>query len=232
VGNSIYHGATVSLTRRLSKRLQFRLGYTWAEAIDDGQDTVAAGSPANVQNAADPGAERALSSVNQRHRLVSAVMWEPRTFLPGPRFLNVLVNGWRTSSVFMYGSGRPVTAYVDGDANADGNTVNDRLPGYKRNSFTGPDYMTDDLRISRTLRVTEKIRLELIAESFNLLNRDNQRLNIDDTGFDTTAANFVQTAKTVNSTQYPAHFVALNGFLKPTSSFAPREVQFALRILY
>jgi hypothetical protein len=121
---------------------------------------------------------------------------------------------------------------VDGDANADGNTVNDRLPGYKRNSFTGPDYMTDDLRISRTLRVTEKIRLELIAESFNLLNRDNQRLNIDDTGFDTTAANFVQTAKTVNSTQYPAHFVALNGFLKPTSSFAPREVQFALRILY
>jgi hypothetical protein len=185
-----------------------------------------------VQNSYAPGDERSLSSIDQRHRFVSAVMWEPGMFLPLRGFLTTLMNGWKTSSVFMYGSGRPVTAYVAGDANADGNTENDRLPGYKRNAFTGPDYMTEDLRVSRTIKLNNKIRLELIAESFNLLNRDNQRLNIDDSGFDTTAANFVQTSRVVNSTQYPAHFESLNGFLKPTTSFAPRQVQFALRILY
>jgi hypothetical protein len=232
VASSVYHGVTISINRRLSKQLQFRLGYTWAEAIDDGQDTVAAGSPANVQNSYAPGDERSLSSINQRHRFVSAVMWEPRSFFPDGGFLSSAMNGWKASSVFMYGSGRPVTAYVDGDANADGNTVNDRLPGYRRNAFTGPDYMTEDLRVSRTIKLNNKIRLELIAESFNLLNRDNQRLTIDDTGFDTTAANFVQTTRTVNNTQYPAHFESLSSFLKPTSAFAPRQVQFALRILY
>ena len=125
-----------------------------------------------------------------------------------------------------------MNAQIVGDANADGNTSNDRLPGYKRNAFTGPDYMTTDLRVSRTLKMTEHMHLELIAESFNLLNRDNQRLDITDNGFDTSAAMFVATSKTVNNMHYPAHFEALNGFLKPTNSFAPRQVQFAVRFLY
>lgn len=231
VATSLYHGATVSLTHNMGKTLQFRLGYTWAEAIDNGQDTVAAGSPANVQNSYSPGSERAVSSTNQRHRFVGAVMWEPRIPRTQP-FLRALLNSWKVSSVFMYGSGRPVTGGVIGDANIDDNSGNDRLPGYRRNAFTGPDYMTDDLRIARTFRVTKAMRLQLIAESFNLLNRDNQRLDINDAGFSTSAAMFVRTTRTINNTQHPAHFNLMNGFLKPTTSFAPRQVQFALRILY
>jgi len=72
----------------------------------------------------------------------------------------------------------------------------------------------------------------LIAESFNLLNRDNQRLDITDNGFSTTAANFVQQSTTVNSRHYPAQYRVLNGFMVPTTSFAPRQIQFALRLLY
>ena len=132
----------------------------------------------------------------------------------------------------MYGSGRPVTGSVLGDANADGNTENDRLPGHRRNAFTGPDYMSDDLRIARTFHLGERYRLELIAESFNLLNRDNKRLDITDDGFSTSAAMFVGTSTTVNHTHYPAHFQSLNGFLRPSNAFAPRQVQFAVRILY
>ena len=229
---SIYHGATVALNHHMSKMLQFRASYTWGEAIDDGQDTVAAGTPANVQNSYAPQDERALSSVNQRHRLVGAAIWEPRAFGGDRPVLRALLHNWKMSTVFMYGSGRPATASVIGDANADGNTDNDRLPGYKRNAFTGPDYMTDDLRIARTFHMTHRYRIELIAESFNLLNRDNQRLDITDNGFDTSAAMFVATSKTVNNMHYPAHFEALNGFLKPTNSFAPRQVQFAVRFLY
>jgi len=232
VASSVYNGATISLTHHLSKSLQFKLGYTWAEAIDDGQDTVSAGSPATVQNSYAPGAERALSSINQRHRFVGAAMWEPRAFTRDQNLLRAMLNDWKLSSVFMFGSGRPVTANVIGDANADGNTENDRLPGYRRNAFTGPNYMTDDLRITRIFHANRRPRVQLLAESFNLLNRDNQRLNIDDSGFDTSAAMFVQTNKTVSGTHYPAHFEVVNGFMKPTTSFAPRQVQFALRFLY
>ncbi len=42
-----------------------------------------------------------------------------------------------------------MNAYVLGDANRDGNDYNDRLPGYRRNSFTGPNYATTDLRLTR-----------------------------------------------------------------------------------
>ncbi|HVZ18827.1 MAG TPA: hypothetical protein VG897_17050, partial [Terriglobales bacterium] len=147
-------------------------------------------------------------------------------------FARALLNGWKLSSLITYGSGRPVNAQITGDANADGNTINDRLPGYRRNAFTGPDYMTTDLRLCRTIRFTEGLRLELIAEAFNVFNRDNQRLDITDDGFSTTAGDFVQTTTTINSRQYPAHYQVVNGFMRPTTAFAPRQVQFALRFLY
>jgi hypothetical protein len=232
VATSIYHGATLSLTRRMSKSLQFRVGYTWAESIDDAQDTVRAGSAATVQNSYSPQSERALSSIDQRHRFVGAFTWDPRPFHRDQPLLRTVFNGWKFSSLLTYGSGRPVNAQIAGDANADGNTGNDRLPGYKRNAFTGPDYMTTDLRLSRTVRFTEGLRLELIAEAFNLFNRDNKRLDITDDGFSTTAANFVQTTAILGSRQYPAHYRVINGFLIPTTAFAPRQVQFAVRFLY
>ena len=56
----------------------------------------------------------------------------------------------KLSSVLTYGSGRPIDATVAGDANQDGNTYNDRLPGYRRNAFIGPDYSTTDFRVTRT----------------------------------------------------------------------------------
>lgn len=61
-----------------------------------------------------------------------------------------------------------------GDPNQDGNDLNDRLPGYSRNAFLGPDYATTDLRVARRLKI---VKLELLAESFNVFNRDNRRVD-------------------------------------------------------
>ena len=85
--------------------------------------------------------------------------------------------------MFTYGSGRPVSATVTGDANQDGNNNNDRLPGVSRNSLLGPDYATTDMRLTRRLYAGDRVKLELMAESFNLLNRDNQRVQITQDGF-------------------------------------------------
>jgi hypothetical protein len=48
--SSVYHGGTISLRRQMTHGLYFRLGYTYAHAIDDGQDALVAGRPATVQN--------------------------------------------------------------------------------------------------------------------------------------------------------------------------------------
>jgi len=60
---------------------------------------------------------------------------------------------------------------------------NDRLAGYGRNAFTGPDYATMDLRLGRTLNLGEHLHLQLNAESFNLFNRDNQTYQVSDNGY-------------------------------------------------
>ena len=60
-----------------------------------------------------------------------------------------LSGGWKNSGVIAAGSGRPAKPTIIGDANQDGNSDNDRLPAARRNSFTGPDYATTDMRLSR-----------------------------------------------------------------------------------
>ena len=70
----------------------------------------------------------------------------------------------------------PSTPPSLGDPNQDGNDDNDRLPGYSRNAFTGPDYASADLRLVRKIHVAQGYRLEFTADSFNLFNHDNQRV--------------------------------------------------------
>jgi hypothetical protein len=50
------------------------------------------------------------------------------------------------------------------------------------NAFTGPDYASSDLRLTKLVRLGERYKLNFIAESFNLLNRDNQRVTITSKG--------------------------------------------------
>jgi len=128
--------------------------------------------------------------------------------------------------------GRPFNATVSGDPNQDGNDLNDRLPGYSRNAFTGPDYATTDLRLTRTLRFGERYKLNLIAESFNLLNRDNQRVAITSNGMVASATTFVQNSVTANIAPYPGYYQLPNNFMKPNAAYAPRQIQLALKFIF
>ena len=229
---SVYHGLTVSLRRRMHHGLGFRLAYTWAHAMDDGQDALVVGRPATVENAYAPQQEWGLSTTDQRHRLMAAFTAEPRPFHRSQPALRWMFNDWRFAGVVTVGSGRPVNARIVGDANADGNTYNDRLPGYRRNAFTGPGYASADLRLARKFTLRERWKLELLAESFNLFNRANRRVEISDDGFLNTAASFVQGDVTVSGKQYPASFRQTRGFLSPTSAYAPRQIQFGMRLMF
>jgi len=230
--SSNYNGATLSINRRVAHGTYMRLSYTYARAIDDGQDALVAGQPATVQNSYNPSAERGPSVTDQRHRLVMAWSVEPRPFHREHKILGLFFNDWRMSSVVNYGSGRPVNATVAGDPNQDGNDLNDRLPGYTRNAFTGPDYATADMRITRVIRMHERYKLNLVAEAFNLTNRDNQRVAITSNGMVTTASTFVQSSVTANVAPYPGYYELPNNFMKPNAAYAPRQIQLALKFVF
>ena len=230
--SSYYNGATLSINRRVSRGTYLRLAYTYAHDIDDGQDALVADQPATVQNSYNPSAERGPSVTDQRQRLVAAISAEPHPFHRGQPFLGHIFNDWKVSSVVNYGSGRPFNATVAGDPNQDGNDLNDRLPGYTRNAFTGPDYTTTDLRLTKLVRLGERYKLNFIAESFNLLNRDNQRVTITSNGLVNTATTFVTNSVTANIAPYPGYYQLPTNFMKPTAAYAPRQVQLSVKFVF
>jgi len=230
--SSVYHGMTVSVRRRMTSGFYFRLAYTYGHAIDDGQDALVVGRPATVQNSFATRAERGPSVTDQRHRFVLSWIAQPRFFDRSQPFLGKLFNNWKIAGVVTVGSGRPVDAKVGGDPNQDGNTSNDRLPGAGRNAFFGPDYATTDLRLTRRLYAGDRFKLEFIAEAFNLLNRDNRRVQSSDDGYQTSGGQFVLAGKRIGINNFPAYFQRPASLSRATDAYAARQLQLALRFTY
>jgi len=230
--SSVYHGATISLRRQMTHGLYFRLGYTYAHAIDDGQDALVANRPATVQNSYSPSSERGNSVTDQRNRFVLSWIYEPHALDGGRGWLGKISKGWKNSGVVTAGSGRPINAEVAGDANQDGNSNNDRIPGVRRNSFVGPNYASADMRIARRLFARNGYKLEFTAESFNLLNRVNRRFQITDDGLMSNAARFAYGTKHIGINHFPAYYQVPTNFTKATNAYAPRQLQLALRLAF
>ncbi len=230
--SSVYHGFTLSARRRMTNGLYFRMAYTFARALDDTQDALVAGRPAAVENSFATRAERGSSVTDQRHRVVVSWIYEPRWFHRDRPTLSRLFNDWKLAGVVTAGSGRPVNARTFGDANRDANRDNDRLPGVRRNSFVGPGYATVDLRLTRRLRLGHRLKLDLVVEAFNTFNRANKRVDIGDNGFSTGAASFVRMDTVANGLPFPAQYRRQASFLQPNDAYAPRQVQFAVRLTF
>ncbi len=137
-----------------------------------------------------------------------------------PVFRAVL-NGWQLSTIATLQSGRPYTSTIgqNPDLNNDGNTRNDRTPGQGRNALRGPNFLDDDVRLSRYFPLgTERVRLQLIGEAFNVTNR------VNFISLRTTQYNFTGTA-----------FVPLTNFFTPALGSAagdPRILQLAAKIVF
>jgi hypothetical protein len=84
-----------------------------------------------------------------------------------------------------------------------------------RNMGITHKFMSWDLRLSRVVRLGERVRLDLIAEGFNLFNRFNEA----------SASPFVDDVNAFNQR-------AANGryYSRPTASFDPRQFQFGMKI--
>jgi hypothetical protein len=230
--SSVYHGGTISIRRRMVNGLDFRMAYTFAHAEDDGQDALVAGRPATVQNSYAPNSEKGLSTTDQRHRLVLAWMAEPRPFDRGKPLLSALFNEWRLSGVVTLGSGRPYDARVLGDANQDGNDSDDRLPGLGRNSLIGPSYATTDMRLGRRFHAGDRVKLDLMIESFNLFNHANLQVQTTTDGFQNSLGQFVFVDNRIQFNYFPASYRLTGNPFRATSAYAPRQIQLAGKLTF
>lgn len=114
-GNSMYHGAEVTLEKRFSRGSSFRTAYTFSKSIDESQEHLAAGGTGSfTQNQFNLlGERRGPSDFDVRHRFVASYVYE-LPFGRGRQYLNDgalshLVGGWRVSGVTNIRSGRPFT---------------------------------------------------------------------------------------------------------------------------
>jgi hypothetical protein len=172
VGNGIYNGATLSLTRRFQRGLQFQANYTFSRAIDDTSDYSSLSTPfrPDVLNL-----DRGLSDFNVTHNFVANAVYTTPFHASKGGLLSRALADVSVSPIFYARTGGPFTLLVPGLANGTvGHNANAR-PWYEgRNNGIGPDFISCDLRISKTLIHGEgRPRLDVIAQAQNLLNRTN-----------------------------------------------------------
>lgn len=227
-GNSNYNAMTLELKRRFANNLQFLASYTWSHAIDDSSDLQTLLKPQDNRNFR---AERSNSLFDQRHRFVfSAIITSPDTWRRSDSFARRFFSDFTLAPILEISSGRPFNIITGTDTNADLQSSNDRpsvatdgtlaLPPFlssgnlPRNAGITHGYASLDMRLTRTIRLSERLRLDLIAEGFNLFNRFNEA-----------AAN--PFFDVVNA------FGQRNGrryYSQPTATTDPRQFQFGIKL--
>ncbi len=222
--SSTYNGLALQLTKKYSNNFQFLLSYTYSKAIDDKPDAttvvVGADDAKVVGNQLNPGLDRGPGEPDVRHRFVFSGLYDlnfATAFGSDNPVAKALFDGYSLSGIFTGTSGRPFSATVGADINNDGNVRNDRVPFVGRNTIFGPAFYQVDLRLTKAFRPSERTRIELIAEAFNLFNRTNI------TGINTNKFLLVNGVLTPN-----------RSFLAPTTSSgssrgANRQFQLALQ---
>ncbi|PYQ23574.1 MAG: hypothetical protein DMF81_08375 [Acidobacteria bacterium] len=176
-GRSNYNGATVEVKKRFGGKLLANLAYTLSHVKDNNPDSVnvvlGGGDDARFPaNPANRDADYADGQNDVRHRLVVSGYWDMDYFKSSGGAVRALLGGWSLSWIASAFSGYPYSELVTNDLNGDGNRSNDMVPG-RRDSHRLPWTKNIDARLSRKIPMGKQVKVELIAEAFNLLNRTN-----------------------------------------------------------
>ena len=204
-GESRYNGLVVSFHKRAAGWANVRVSYTLSKTTDDAGNFFFS-TPQNNFNLRD---DMGRSDNDQRHRLVVSGSFQAPAKGADESWQRAL-HGFQLSYIYTYASRLPFNVLLGSDRNFDTNN-NDRPVGVGRNTGTGFDFASFDLRLSRRFRLTEHVGLDVLAEGFNIFNR----------------ANFGVPNNTFGPGTTP-----LATFGQPTAAFDPRQFQFGLRLSF
>lgn len=168
-GNSNYNALTLQLNKRFSQGYQFSFNYTLSKAVDDAPEQNLVVAPSlTLSDPSNRKFDKGKSFADQTHTLVVSFVANP-TFKVKNKFLNELVNNNQVGIILTANNGETFDIGTNADLNRDG-ILQDRPVGISRNQFRTPKQFNVDLRYSRFINFSEKIKLQIFGEFVNLFN--------------------------------------------------------------
>ncbi|HSM79960.1 MAG TPA: hypothetical protein VLT57_20120, partial [Bryobacteraceae bacterium] len=254
VVNSSYHGLQTSLRKRTNHGVSFLASYVYSKSLDSnssfnmtgGSSQDVAGENDLAQNPFDLRAERGRSLFDQRHRFVFSYEWQLPSLRGAPRWSRLAFGDWQTNGILTLATGTPFTVYDSTDVALLGSTP--EISGFSAsrpdlignpnngprtaqewfnvNAFQRLNPLTQagqfgnagrnvtqaagmgqlDFSAFKSFRFTESILLQFRAEFFNVTNRVNFGL--------------------------PNNNISSPTFGQVQSALPPRQIQFALKLLF
>jgi hypothetical protein len=196
VGSSHYRGATAQLRTAPLFGLSVQASYTWSHATDDmsGPPSISI-APSNFAPG-DYRGDTGASLFDQRHRAVLNWVWQPMVNKKNDALSRFLLNGWRVSGIATYASSMYVSPLVEvmgqqfpsppgaTGVNATGITMSfpsslngtggwARAPYMDVNSLPLGKHSSVDLRVTRALPFTARLKGLMTFEAFNATNHQN-----------------------------------------------------------
>ncbi len=226
--NSAYNALSAEIQNRSFKSLQFDVNYTWAHALDYSQNASTAG---NVNGWYDPYTNPRVnygnSSFDIPNRIVAYALYNLPGIGTGTPW-KYAVNDWSLDTSFQAQNGLPYSAGVSGsnsssaiaaDWNGNGNVS--FVPDLGHNNLFFPRDIVDDVRVEKGFAFTERYRLQIFLQAFNVANHQNvTTVNTPayklSGGVATYQANFGTVSKTNNS-----------GF-----SYTPRQLELSAKFTF
>jgi TonB-dependent receptor-like protein len=169
LASSSYHGLSVSFRQRPARWGSYRVTYTLSEAMDDVGEFFFS-SPIDPF---DISKDWGRSDDDQRHRFVLNGSINSSSD-PGRSPWQRISHGFQLSGVLQYYSALPLNI-TSGLTTVEGTAARPVVDGafIARNAGTGPDFFTASARVSRSFKARGRMRVEALAEVFNLTNRRN-----------------------------------------------------------
>jgi Carboxypeptidase regulatory-like domain/TonB dependent receptor len=184
--NSSYNAFAVQVNHNMSHYVQFSANYTWAHALDYGQNEATFTDTNDLLNPYCLKCEYGNSNFDVRSRFTANAVIDSWWNVKG--FVGYLVNGWELAPIFQAQTGLPYSLVTSGSApggasgSINGSGGATRLLETGRNTYRYPSTYVFDARLSKSFKIAEKVNIQVLAEAFNLANTLNIT-SINNTGY-------------------------------------------------
>lgn len=267
VANTWYNSMAVTFRRPFANGLEVLANYTWAHATDTGQVQGSNGTFYGGDVPLDPNnirKENGPSDIDIRNRFNLSFYYKPHIFMSN-KVVKYLLDDFAFSGGDTASGGQPIflgmsgtvysgstsaTSYgADGGiyggaiSSGSGLPTTGRPPQIGRNSIYLPGFNVADFRVTRDVRIHDKMTLQFVGEAFNLANHKvitsvitTHSLYTSSSATSTTCNSngSAPTGSAVQGCITPFNGTGLNAFGVPSgtnnSLFGPRQLQVTAKL--
>jgi hypothetical protein len=256
--NSTYEAAMIRLTRYGRNGLTLNARYIYGHAMDWNPNESSSVTGSDVLDPADFKHEYGVSNLDARHTIWASVIFNTPWKLHN--WAGHFANGWRLSGIGSFHSGMPYTMRTSGSVprvvnltsravftglgpSMNGSGGDNRVYGVGnngvaydigRNTFRFPCAWKADVRLGKQIDLRKMRQLELLTETFNLLNHRNVT-EVETIGYSVAPGSLNGSFPTL--TYFTGLKVNSTAFGQPlnsnsTSYYRERQVQLGLRMRF